>query len=116
MKATQRKFIARLFPGNHIVELNTLSGTVAIREPKRRTRKTYTAAELFSGELVKPVLTLRSNQTIEFRGKLRRIVADIDTVTGAITVRPEGITKGRRAVKTYNFADLFTWGPQLQLL
>lgn len=126
MKPTLRKKIARVLPGTAfddggtsrqiIVELDTKLSTVSLRLTGCRTRKTFAADKLFHGQLVSPRLTLKSKQTVDFRGKARSIVADIDTGTGQITIRPEGITKGKKSLKTYNLVDLFTWGPQLQLL
>ncbi len=49
--------------------------------------------------------------TVNYRGKLRLIVAEIDTTTGTLSVRPHGCRKS----KIYALADLFAWGPQLQL-
>lgn len=48
---------------------------------------------------------------VNYRGKVRPCVVELDTTTGIIRIRPHGCQK----TKSYSVADLFAWGQQLQL-
>lgn len=48
---------------------------------------------------------------VNYRGKVRPCVVELDTTIGIIRIRPPGCQKS----KTYAIADLFAWGQQLQL-
>lgn len=87
------------------IELDGTAGTVALRQQGRQRRRTFRA----DGQTR---LMLITKSTVAFQGRQRAAIVDIDTETGFISVRLEGIRKR----KTYTAADLYTWGEQLQLL
>jgi hypothetical protein len=87
------------------IELNGSAGTVALRQEGRQRRRTFRA----DGQTR---LMLTTKATVEYQGRQRAAVVEIDTESGSISVRLEGIRKR----KTYLASDLYTWGEQLQLL